>query len=223
MRIAVLGTGIVGRSLASKWVELGHDVRLGSRSSASGAGREWADSQGDRAGVEELAAAAAFGEVVVNALPGDVCLPVLAALSVPIGDKVLIDVANPLDFSHGFPPRLSVVNTDSLGEQIQRALPRAKVVKALNTVTAELMVRPALLPAPSDLFVAGDDIDGKQQVTAMLVDFGWSADVIHDLGGIEAARGTEMYLPLWLNLMGALGTVTFNIHVVLAEADAPTG
>lgn len=223
MKIAVLGTGTVGRTLATAWVALGHEVCLGSRSASSEAGTEWAAAQGERAAVDEFAAAAAFGEIVVNALPGQVCLGVLTESADAIGDKVLIDVSNPLDFSDGFPPKLSVVNTDSLAEQIQRALPEAKVVKALNTVNADVMVRPGLLTSPTDLFIAGDDDQAKQFVTSLLVEFGWFAPDIHDLGGITAARGPEMYLPLWLNLMGAVGSPAFNVHVVRASPDAPTG
>ncbi len=128
--------------------------------------------------------------------------------------KVLIDVSVPLDFSQGFPPRLSVVNDDSLGEQIQRALPETRVVKALNTLNADLMLNPQLLEAPSDLFLAGDDAEAKDVVRGLLVEAGWEGGNIHDLGGIEASRGTEMWLPLWLRLMGAVGGPRFNVHVV---------
>ena len=123
-----------------------------------------------------------------------------------------MDVANPLDFSKGVPPTLTVVNTDSLGEQIQRAFPQARVVKALNTVNADVMVEPSLVPGDHDTFVCGDDAAAKETVTALLRDFGWKHVI--DLGGIGSARGTEMLLALWVRLMGALGTAQFNFKVV---------
>ncbi len=208
MKFGVLGTGVVGQTIASKLLGLGHDVRLGSRAAS-----ETAVTFND---------AAEFGHVVFNCLPGAVAMSVLETLPDVVGDKVLVDVSNPLDFSQGFPPSLSVVNTDSLAETIQRALPRAKVVKALNTVNADIMVNPALLPAPTDLFIAGNDEQAKVVVRSLLVTFGWAEANIRDLGGISAARAAEMYLPLWLNLMGATGTAAFNIHVVTQDAP-PTG
>jgi len=162
-----------------------------------------------------FADAAEFGEVVFNCTPGVVSLSVLATIPADaLAGKVLIDVSNPLDFSAGFPPLLSVAVTDSLGEQIQRASPEARVVKALNTLNADLMVRPSALAGRHDLFIAGDDDDAKEQVRTILAEFGWDLRDVHDLGGIAAARGPEMYLPLWLQLMGALGTAAFNVHVV---------
>jgi predicted dinucleotide-binding enzyme len=125
---------------------------------------------------------------------------------------VLVDISNPLDFSAGFPPTLSVKDTDSLGEQVQRAFPEAKVVKTLNTLTAPLMVEPKSLGASSTVFVSGDDAAAKATVVDLLTSFGHD-DVI-DLGGIETARGAEMLLPLWLRLMGGLGTHLFNVKVV---------
>jgi predicted dinucleotide-binding enzyme len=129
-----------------------------------------------------------------------------------LAGKVVLDISNPLDFSAGFPPSLFVKDTDSLGEQLQRAFPEARIVKSLNTLTAALMVEPKLLGESTTVFVSGDDADAKATVTALLTSFGHD-DVI-DLGGIETARGTEMLLPLWLRTMGALGTGMFNIKVV---------
>ena len=129
-----------------------------------------------------------------------------------LAGKVLVDIANPLDFSAGFPPTLSVKDTDSLGEQVQRAFPQTKVVKALNTLTASLMVDPASLGESSTVFVSGEDAAAKATVVELLESFGHD-DVI-DLGGIETARGTEMLLPIWLRLMGTLGTGQFNFKVV---------
>lgn len=219
--VGVLGTGVVGRTIGSALAEHGHRVRLGSRTPDNAAAGDWVRSAGAGASQGTFSDAADFGEVVFNCTPGAVSLSVVTSIPTEALDaKVLIDVSNPLDFSGGFPPTLSVVNTDSLGEQIQRALPQARVVKALNTLNADLMVRPSLLPDRHDLFIAGDDDDAKEQVRSILAEFGWDLRDVHDLGGIAAARGTEMYLPLWLQLMGALGTAAFNVHVV---RDAPSG
>jgi predicted dinucleotide-binding enzyme len=126
---------------------------------------------------------------------------------------VLIDIANPLDFSKGMPPTLSVCNTDSLGEQIQRAFPQVKVVKTLNTMNANLMVNPALLSGDHDVFVSGNDPAAKAQVTNFLKQqFGWKSVI--DLGDITTARGVEMTLPIWLNLFGVLQTPLFNFKIV---------
>ena len=125
----------------------------------------------------------------------------------------MIDVANPLDFSHGMPPSLSVCNTDSLGERIQRAFPATRVVKALNTVNCDVMVEPARVPGEHIVFVCGNDPEAKGKAVRLLSEFGWRVERVLDLGDITAARSTEMYLPLWLNLMGQLGTLHFNIEL----------
>ena len=162
-----------------------------------------------------FAEAARHGEMLINATSGAGSLSALQlAGEQNLNGKILLDVSNPLDFSHGMPPTLTVCNTDSTGEQIQRAFPRVKVVKALNTVTAFLMVNPALVNnGDHTLFVCGNDAEAKAQVTAWLREwFGWQ-DVL-DLGDITAARGAEMYLPLWLRLWGASGTGMINVKVV---------
>jgi 8-hydroxy-5-deazaflavin:NADPH oxidoreductase len=200
MKVGVLGSGTVGKTIATKLRELGHDVQIGSRSAADDA--------------VPFADAAAHGELVFNCTAGTASLEALAAADAAnLAGKTLVDVANPLDFSKGMPPTLSVCNDDSLGEQIQRAYPDAKVVKALNTVNASVMVDPASVPGDHDLFICGDD-DAKPEVSAILQSFGWPADRIRDLGDITAARAMEMYLPLWLRLMGVVGSPTFNIRVV---------
>jgi predicted dinucleotide-binding enzyme len=212
MRIGVLGTGTVGRTIATKLVELGHQVTMGARSAGNEKAVEWAAGAGDGAAEGSFADAAAHGELVFNCTAGTASLDALrAAGEEELRGKVLVDVANALDFSKGMPPTLSVSNDDSLGEQIQREFPDARVVKALNTVNAAVMVTG--IPG-SNLFVCGGDGAAKEQVTSLLGDFGWPADSVVDLGGIDAARGTEMYLPLWLRLMGALGTPSFNIGIV---------
>ena len=202
MKIGVLGTGMVGKTIATKLRELGHEVEVGSRSA------------GDDA--VTFADAAAHGELVFNCTAGTASLEALdAAGAENLAGKVLVDVANPLDFSKGMPPTLSVCNDDSLGEQIQRAFPETKVVKALNTVNASVMVDPGSVPGEHDLFMCGDDDEAKAQVSsAILQSFGWPAGQIHDLGDISGARTMEMYLPLWVRLMGVVGSPTFNIKVV---------
>ena len=224
MNIAVLGTGMVGQALAARLHELGHSVVVGTRDPQVTLARTEPDGMGNppfsawlgtHPGVElaGFADAAAGAELVVNASSGAATLEVLGLAGADnLAGKVLLDIANPLDFSAGFPPTLSVKDTDSLGEQVQRAFPRTRVVKSLNTLTASLMVEPKSLGASSTVFVSGEDAAAKTAVVALLESFGHD-DVI-DLGGIETARGTEMLLPLWLRLMGTLGTGHFNIKVV---------
>jgi 8-hydroxy-5-deazaflavin:NADPH oxidoreductase len=216
MKIAVLGTGTVGRTLTGRLAELGHDVTVGTRDpDATRAKQEYAAWATDQPAVAlaTFSDAAAGADLVVNASPGTVSLEVLeGAGSANLAGKVLVDVSNPLDFSGGFPPTLSVCNTDSLGEQIQRAHPDARVVKTLNTVTAAVMVHPETLGRESTVFVSGNDDAAKRTVVDLLTAFGHE-DVI-DLGDITTARGPEMYLALWLRLMGPLGTAEFNVLVV---------
>ncbi len=191
---------------------------MGSRATPHDGSLAWVLGNGDAASAGTFAEAAAFGELVLNCTSGVHSLAALkAAGPSALAGKVLVDVANPLDFSAGFPPRLSVRGDDSLAEQIQRAFPGARVVKALNTVTASVMVDPASLAEPTDLLIAGDDDGAKQDVVALLADLGWQPERIRDLGGIAAARVTEGYLMLWLALMGELGSAAFNVRVVTAE------
>jgi 8-hydroxy-5-deazaflavin:NADPH oxidoreductase len=214
MKIAVLGTGTVGTTVATGWLALGHEVRLGSRTADNENALSWLATVDEGGGVGTFADVAAWGEVIVNATSGEASVAVVTGVAEQAAGKVLIDISNPLDFSHGFPPTLSVVNDDSLAEQLQRAVPAARVVKALNTLTADLMLNPAALPEPTDLFLAGDDQEAKDVVRGLLTQAGWESAHIHDLGGIEAARGPEMWLPLWLRIMGAVGNPTFNVRIV---------
>ncbi|MDG4761791.1 NAD(P)-binding domain-containing protein [Micromonospora sp. WMMD710] len=216
MRIAVLGTGSVGQAIAARTAELGHQVTIGTRDVAAlrtGAQAAWV-AQHPEVDLATLAEAASAAELVVNATNGNGSLPALTAAGAPnLAGKVLLDIANPLDFGAGFPPSLSVHNTDSLTERIQREFPQAKVVKSLNTMTAELMVHPRqLADGAHSVFVSGDDAEAKRIVTGLLISFGHT-DVI-DLGDLSTARGTEMLLPLWLRLYGRLDTAIFNIKVV---------
>jgi 8-hydroxy-5-deazaflavin:NADPH oxidoreductase len=227
MFIAVLGTGMVGRAIAARLHELGHDVTVGTRDPQATQARTEPDGMGNPPfsawhgahpgiGLASFADAAAGAELVVNASSGAATMDVLGLAGADnLSGKVLVDISNPLDFSAGFPPTLSVKDTDSLGEQIQRAFPDAFVVKTLNTLTADLMAHPDRLPEPTSVFVSGDDPEAKRLVTGLLIEMG-HRDVI-DLGGIETARGVEMWMPLWLRLMGSLGTAEFNVKVVRGE------
>lgn len=215
MRIAVLGTGMVGRTIGGKLVELGHEVTMGSRSADNEDAAGWAEGAGEGAATGTFADAAAGGELVFNCTAGSGSLEALGAAGADnLAGKVLVDVSNPLDFSQGMPPTLAVCNDDSLGERIQAAFPQARVVKALNTVNALIMVDPGKLSEAHTIFLAGEEAEAKARVGELLEGFGWPADQILDLGGIESARGMEMYLPLWLRMMGALDTAAFNIRVV---------
>jgi 8-hydroxy-5-deazaflavin:NADPH oxidoreductase len=214
MKIGVLGTGMVGNTIGTKLVTLGHDVKMGSRAAANEKATAWVAAVGARGSQGTFADAATFGEIVFNCTGGGVSVAAVESAGAKnLGGKVLIDLSNPLDFSKGMPPTLTVCNTDSIGEQLQRAFPDVRVVKTLNTVNCRLMVSPADLPGDHDLFVSGNDAAAKGQVVEILKSwFGWRHVI--DLGDITTARGTEMILPLWVRLMGALKTPTFNFHVV---------
>ena len=224
MKIAVLGTGTVGRAIAGALAGLGHDVVIGTRDPHATFGRTEPDRMGTPPFAQwhgthteiDLAAfadAAAGAELVVNATYGGGSLAALAAAGTAnLAGKIIMDIANPLDFSRGMPPSLNPVNTDSLGEEIQRAFPESRVVKTLNTMTASVMVDPAgVAGGDHTVFVSGDDPDAKAAVTELLKGFG-HRDVI-DLGDITSARGAEMVLPIWLRLWDTLGTGEFNFKI----------
>jgi 8-hydroxy-5-deazaflavin:NADPH oxidoreductase len=216
MKIAVLGTGMVGTAIATKLVTIGHHIMMGSRTANNDAGQEWLRSVGGKAQCGTFADAAAFGEIVFNCTNGANALVALRqAGAANLRGKILIEVANPLDMSKGMPPSLTVCNTDSLGEQVQREFPNTRVVKALNTMNCEVMVQPSLVSGDHNLFLCGNDAEAKREVIDRLCEwFGWKKENIIDLGDISAARGMEMFLPLWLRLWSALGTGHFNIRVV---------
>ena len=220
MKIAVLGTGEVGRRLASKLVEVGHDVRMGSRTADNEKATAWASEAGDAASHGTFADAAAFAELVVNASSGKHSLEVLEAAGEALDGKVLVDVSNPLDFSNGFPPSLTVCSDDSLAEQIQRAHPAAKVVKALNTLSNVLMVDPRKLDGTHHTFVSSDHDDAKKIVGELLESFDWRPEEIFDLGPLSTARGTEAWLLMWTRIYGAKGNAMFNMRLVFGETPA---
>ena len=215
MKIGILGTGMVGTTLGSKLIQLGHEVKLGSRSANNEKAAEWVRTAGRQASQGTFADAAAFGEVVLNCTSGGASLEALRMVEVAhLRGKVLVDVANPLDFSKGQPPFLSVANTDSLAEQIQAAFPEAKVVKALNTMWCGIMVNPRMLPDTHHTFLSGNDATAKATVKELLRSFGWQEGEILDLGDITTARGTEMILPLWVRVWGATQNGAFNFKIV---------
>jgi 8-hydroxy-5-deazaflavin:NADPH oxidoreductase len=225
MRIGIFGTGTVGQALAGRLAELGHDVMIGTRDVSAALARTTPDNYGNpgfgpwharhpKIKVGALRETGVHGELLINATAGGASLEVLRQAGADtLQGRVLIDVANPLDFSTGMPPSLSVCNTDSLGEQIQRSFPSLKVVKALNTTNASVMANPgAVGGGDHTLFVCGNDSEAKAKVTELVRSFGWR-DVL-DAGDITAARGTEMLLPLWIRLFGAFKTPLFNFKVV---------
>jgi len=218
MKLAVLGTGSVGHIIATKLVDLGHDVTMGSRTSNNAKANAWANEHGDRAHAAMFRDAVEGAEMVFNCTAGAASIDVVHTIGPEkLAGKILVDISNPLDFSNGFPPSLTHCNTTSLAEAIQALLPDTKVVKALNTVAGSLMVDPGRVEGSHATFVCGNDDDAKAKVSTLLREgFGWS-EVI-DLGGLENARGTEAYLLLWTRVYRALGTGEFNIEIRRARA-----
>jgi predicted dinucleotide-binding enzyme len=215
MKIGIFGTGVVGATIASKLVSLGHEVRMGSRTANNEKAVAWAKEAGANASQGTFADAASFGELLFVCTQGAGTMDALkAAGAESLKGKILIDISNPLDFSKGLPPTLFAGNTDSLGEQIQAAFPDTRVVKTLNTVAADVMVNPGKVNGGDhDIFVSGNDAAAKATVVEFLkTQFGWKN--VHDLGDITTARGTESYLPLWIRLWGALRTPLFNVKIV---------
>jgi 8-hydroxy-5-deazaflavin:NADPH oxidoreductase len=215
MNVAILGTGVVGSTIGTKMIQLGHKVRMGSRSAGNEKALEWVKANGANASQGTFSDAAAFGELLFNCTSGMASLEALRqAGEANLKAKILIDISNPLDFSKGMPPTLNPCNDDSIGERIQKTFPETKVVKALNTLNAMLMVNPSQLAGGDhSLFMCGNDAEAKAKVADLLKKgFGWK-DVV-DLGDITAARGQEMILPIWLRLWGALKTPNFNFKIV---------
>lgn len=214
MKIAVFGTGMVARSIGTKLIQLGHDVKMGARDLASDKAADWVHDNGQKAHHGTYAEAAEFGQLVFNCTAGAASLSVMQKAGPEnLKNKILIDVANPLDFTVKPIPTLAIANTTSLGEQLQRFLPATLVVKTLNTVNYQVMVNPSLIPGDHDVFVSGNDAAAKAQVTNILRDwFGWKSVI--DLGDITTARGPEMMMPLWLRLWSLYGTADFNFKIV---------
>jgi predicted dinucleotide-binding enzyme len=209
--MGVLGSGMVAQAISARLAELGYEVMIGTRDAEKLKG--W-QSSNQRVMIGSFAETAAHGETVFNATNGAASLQALSMAGAEnLSGKILVDVSNPLDFSNGFPPSLTIFGTDSLAEQIQRAFPLTKVVKTLNTVTARVMVYP-LEVANGDhhVFISANDVEAKSQVMDLLRSFGWVN--IFDLGDLSTARGTEAYLLLWVRLFGAMNTGMFNVKIM---------
>ena len=229
MKIAVLGTGTVGRTFAEKLVALDHEVMMGTRNVSeklastekdfygSAPFGEW-HAQNQKINLGTFAEAATFGELVLNATHGINSVNALKqAGENNLKGKIVIDVANPLDFSKGMPPGLlpELSNTRSLGEEIQKTFPQAKVVKTLNTMWTGLMVNPNMIGGGNHTaFICGNDAEAKSKVKSLMKEFGWKEENILDLGDIGSARGTEAVLPLWLRIFNTTQNGAFNIRVV---------
>jgi 8-hydroxy-5-deazaflavin:NADPH oxidoreductase len=213
MRIGILGTGLVGSTLGTKLVQLGYEVKMGSRTPNNEKAAEWVKSAGSKASQGTFADAGSFGEILFNCTSGSISVDALKMAGAQnLKGKVLVDVSNSLDFSKGMPPTLTISNTDSIGEQIQRTFPEAKVVKSLNTVSAPIMVNPNIVQGEHDIFVGGNDPQAKVQVQKILNEFGWKN--IIDIGDISTSRGTEMWLALWVRLMMKYQNPMFNLHIL---------
>lgn len=214
MNIGILGTGIVGTTIGSKLIKLGHNVMMGSRTAENSKAASWVKSSGANSSHGTFEKAASFGVIVFNCTAGAGSLEALKqAGEKNLTGKILIDISNPLDFSKGMPPSLFVCNTDSLGEQIQRSFPDVKVVKTLNTVNCNVMINPSSIPTEHDMYICGNDAAAKVEVTGILKNwFGWKSVI--DLGDITGSRGMEMNITLWIRLWSVLKTPLFNIKVV---------
>lgn len=205
-KIGILGTGMVGNTIGTKLVELGYEVKMGSRSASNEKAVAWAESQGANASSGTFADAASFGDLIFNCTKGEASLEALKLAGTEnLKGKTLIDIANPLDFSKGMPPSLipEFTNTNSLGEEAQKLLPETNVVKTLNVVNCEVMVNAKKSGGEGTMFLSGNNPAAKEEVKEVLQQFGWT-DLI-DLGDISTARGTEMLLPLWVRLWQATG------------------
>lgn len=216
MKIAVLGTGNVGDTIGSKLIEVGHSVMMGSRTADNEKAKAFVAKHNSKASTGTFSDAATFGEIIFNCTAGIGSLDALKlAGEKNLNGKIIVDIANPLDFSKGMPPSLAICNTNSLGEEIQNAFSQTKVVKALNTMWCGIMVNPSMVNGcDHNTFVSGNDTGAKEEVKKILKSFGWVEKNILDLGDITKARGTEMYLPIWLSIYGATNNGAFNIKIV---------
>jgi predicted dinucleotide-binding enzyme len=204
-RVGVLGSGEVGRRLAAGFASRGANVMIGTRDPDKAELRDWLS--GDGAGVEAgtFAETAAHGELLALAVLGNVAEQVIAdAGPANFSGKVVIDAMNPLDFSDGFPPKLSICGADSLGERVQRSLPAARVVKAFNTIGNQYFVEPSFSEGRPTMLIAGNDADAKRVVGDVLAEFGWPEPV--DIGGIEGARELEAICIAWVKIGGLRGS-----------------
>jgi 8-hydroxy-5-deazaflavin:NADPH oxidoreductase len=217
MNIGILGTGTVGETIGTRLVALGHHVKMGSRTATNEKAAAWVSKNGSAASAGTFADAAAFGEVIFNCTKGMISPDVLQMAGANnLNGKVLIDVANPLDSSQPGLPSLSISNTDSLGELLQRNFPGTQVVKALNTMWCGIMVNPRMLSGTHHTYLCGNSAEAKQTGRQILKQFGWAEHEIIDLGDITNARGTESILPLWLRVYNATKNGAFNFGIITA-------
>lgn len=218
MKIGILGTGAVGATIGSKLVELGHQVMMGSRNAKHEKAVDFVNKhQGINAFAGTFSEAASFGEIVFNCTKGEHSLNAVNLAGNAINGKVLIDVSNPLDFSNGMPPHLipALSNTNSLGEEIQKRFPEAKVVKTFNTMWCGIMVNPASIGDGKHVnYICGNDMQAKEITKKLIMQFGWNEEALLDLGDITNARGTEATLLIWLRVWGITKTGAFNFNLV---------
>ncbi len=228
MKIAIFGTGMVGQNLAVALAQKGHQVTIGTRDVQASLANIQPNAFGmpgfgtwhqvhPALPVARFAQAAAASELLINATSGFAILDIVRALpEAAYAGKVMLDAANPLDFSRGMPPRAAIADAAgaSIGEQLQAAAPTLRVVKALNTLSAYAMLNPSAVPGgESTLFMAGNDSAAKAVVLQLLQSYGWN-DVL-DLGDIGAAAATELMMPIWLRVWSQLGpTAIFNYKIV---------
>lgn len=216
MKIGILGTGMVGQAIATKMIQLGHTVMMGSRSGKHEKAEAWIAANGPSASQGTFAETASYGEIIFNCTKGEITLEVIKQAGAEnLKGKILADVTNPLDFSKGMPPTLLIVNDNSLGEEIQKALPETHVVKTLNTMTAPVMVNPSLVNGGDhSVFLSGNSQEAKAKVGALLQEIGWKENNIIDLGDITTARGSEQLLPIWVRLYAVMGSPMFQFKIV---------
>ena len=217
MKIAVFGTGMVGDTIGSRLIELGHSVMMGSRMASNEKASGFVKKHKANASAGTYSDAAKFGDLIFNCTKGDGSIEALKQAGEAIKGKIIIDISNPLDFSKGSPPSLipSLSNTNSLGEEIQKTFPTARVVKTLNTMWCGLMVNPSMISGGNHTnFICGNDKEAKATVKSLLKEFGWRDENMLDLGDISNARGTESVLPIWLRVWGATQNGAFNFKVV---------
>jgi 8-hydroxy-5-deazaflavin:NADPH oxidoreductase len=220
MRIGILGSGAVGQTIGSKLVQIGHEVYMGSRDAANPKAIAWANNENinkqssfKHALFGTFANAAEFGEVLFNCTLGPASLIALGQAGIGnLRGKILLDTANPVDYSDTI-WTLTTSNTDSLGEQIQRAFPETKVVKTLNTMNCDVMINPNKLAETTDVFISGNSAEAKAKTASYLREwFGWRSVI--DLGDITTSRAAEMFIPMWRCLRLATKSHHFNIKVV---------
>ena len=218
MKVAVLGTGTVGDTIGSRLIDAGHEVMMGSRTSTNIKAQAFvAKHPNGKASTGTFADATSIGEIIFNCTKGEFAMEALKAGASGLSGKIIVDVSNPLDFSNGMPPCLipSLSNTNSLGEEIQKTFPDAKVVKTLNTMWCGLMVNPGLIGGGDHVnYICGNDADAKTTVIKILNQFGRKNDIILDLGNITNARATEAVLPIWLRVYGTTKTGAFNFRII---------